>query len=166
MAGASAATGSGTLATAATTTYAAATTVATADVVAFKVVSDKLSALRQINLAPSSPAPSVPALESSSRSSDLSLGNGNYWVDGDLQVSGELSLEKSNMHVFGNVEFENGGVVTLNQSALKVSESIIGNSGRSGSMLGGLDFSLINSTLDVGKDVIGRFRMPLHDPLP
>jgi RHS repeat-associated protein len=50
LAGASAATGSGTLATAATTTYAAATTVATADVVAFKVVSDKLSQLRQFRL--------------------------------------------------------------------------------------------------------------------
>ena len=70
------------------------------------------------------------------------------------------------MHVFGNLEFENGGVVTLNQSALKVRESIIGNSGKSGSMLGGLDFNLINSTLDVGKDIVGRFRVPLHDPRP
>jgi RHS repeat-associated protein len=77
LAGASAATGSGTLATAATTTYAAATTVATADVVAFKVVSDELSQLRQFSLAPSSPAPSVPNLGTPSTRTSTALTN--YW---------------------------------------------------------------------------------------
>ena len=89
LAGASAATGSGTLATAATSTYAAAGTMATVDTVAFKVVSDKFSQLGQINFAPSSPAPSVPALGSSSGSANLSLSDGDYFIDGDLQVSGE-----------------------------------------------------------------------------
>ena len=72
LAGASAATGSTTLASAATTTYAAAGTMASADFVALKMVSDKFSILRQINLAPSSPAPSMP-------SSGSSTALTNYW---------------------------------------------------------------------------------------